>query len=90
MDQEILTMLELIRLEGIVKMLWETIDHAELADTVHVICQNENENIRSELDRMARQQLIEIATDRAQRRTDPVLLRIGPSPETPSAPEEAT
>ena len=62
MDQDILTMLELIRLEGIVKMLWDTIDHEELAETVHVICQNENENIRSELDRMARQQLIEIAS----------------------------
>ena len=61
MDQDILTMLELIRLEGIVKMLWETIDHDDLADTVHLICQNENENIKAELERMSRRQLIDIA-----------------------------
>ena len=62
MDQDILTMLELIRLEGIIKMLWDTIDHDELAETVHVICQNQNENIRSELERLSRQQLIEVAS----------------------------
>lgn len=62
MDQDILTMLELIRLEGIVKMLWETIEHDDLADTVHLLCHNENENIRAELERMSRQQLIELAS----------------------------
>ena len=62
MDQDILTMLELIRLEGIIKMLWDTSDHDELAETVHVICQNQNENIRSELERLSRQQLIEVAS----------------------------
>lgn len=42
-------------------MLWDNIDHDELAVTVHQVLQNENENIRAELERMTRYQLIQIA-----------------------------
>ena len=61
MDQAIRTKLELIRLEGIVKMLYDTIDHEELKDTVHSVLQTDNENIIAELERASRYQLILIA-----------------------------
>ena len=61
MDQHLVTLLELVRVEGIVKMLWDNIDHDELTQTVHQVLQNENDNIRAELDRMTRDQLIRIA-----------------------------
>lgn len=61
MDQHLVTLLELVRVEGIVKMLWDNVDHDELAQTVHQILQSENENIKSDLDRMTRYQLIRIA-----------------------------
>lgn len=61
MDQAIRTTLELIRLEGIVKMLYDTIDHEELKDTVRTVLQTENENIVAELERASRSQLIQIA-----------------------------
>ena len=61
MDQHLVTLLELVRVEGIVKMLWDNVDHDELAETVHQVLQNENDNIKAELDRMTRYQLIRIA-----------------------------
>lgn len=61
MDQHLVTLLELVRVEGIVKMLWDNVDHDELTQTVHQVLQNENDNIRAELDRMTRYQLIRIA-----------------------------
>ncbi|MDO5130949.1 MAG: hypothetical protein Q4D64_13640 [Prevotellaceae bacterium] len=61
MDQHLVTLLELVRVEGIVKMLWDNIDHNALAHTVHQVLQNENENIKADLDRMTRYQLIQVA-----------------------------
>ena len=61
MDQHLVTLLELVRVEGIVKMLLDNIDHDELTETVHQVLQNENDNIKAELDRMTRYQLIQVA-----------------------------
>lgn len=61
MDQHLVTMLELVRVEGIVKMLWDNVDHDTLKHSVHQVLQNENENIKAELDRMTRYQLIRVA-----------------------------
>ena len=61
MDQHLVTMLELVRVEGIVKMLWDNVDHDALKHSVHQVLQNENENIKAELDRMTRYQLIRVA-----------------------------
>ena len=47
MDQHLVTLLELVRVEGIVKMLWDNIDHDELTETVHQVLQNGNENIKA-------------------------------------------
>ncbi len=61
MEQHLVTLLELVRVEGIVKMLWENIDHDVLAHTVQQIFQISNENIKAELERLTRYQLIRIA-----------------------------
>lgn len=61
MDQHLVTMLELVRVEGIVKMLWDNVDHDALKHSVHQVLQNENESIKAELDRMTRYQLIRVA-----------------------------
>lgn len=61
MDQHLVTLLELVRVEGIVKMLWDNIDHDALVHTVHQVLQTDNDNVRAELERLTRHQLIEIA-----------------------------
>lgn len=61
MEQQLVTLLELVRVEGIVKMLWENIDHDVLAHTVQQVFQINNENTKAELERLTRYQLIRIA-----------------------------
>lgn len=61
MDQHLVTLLELVRVEGLVKMLWDNIDHDELTQTVQQVLQTENDNTKAELDRMTRYQLIKVA-----------------------------
>ena len=63
MEQILVTKLELVRVEGIVKMLIESIDHDALKGSLSRLYQMESDDTRASLERLTRYQLIRIADD---------------------------